>query len=73
MLKVNILLPQTLNQIGGLGERHVAVIVAMDEEHRRLPSRHRRHRRRIKRQLGRLFCVGRITGAAGPDLEAEAI
>ena len=60
LLDLDILLPQPLHQVGGLREGHVAVVVAMHEEHRRLPSRHGRHRRRIKRQLHRLFVVRRV-------------
>src|SRR4029077_7780386 len=54
LLDLYVLLPQPLHQVTGLREWHVAVIVAMHEEHGRLPSRHGRHRRRIKRQLHRL-------------------
>src|SRR5258708_3852392 len=39
LLDVNILPPQALYQISGLGERNVAVVVAVHEEHRRLPHR----------------------------------
>ena len=33
--------PQPLNQIRGLGEVHVAIIIAVDQQHWRLPFIHR--------------------------------
>ena len=55
LLQVDILLAQALDQVSCLGERHVAVVVAVHEKHRRLPRSRRRHGRRIKRQLLRVL------------------
>src|SRR4029077_17113545 len=60
LLKLDILPSQPLHQVNSLLERHVAIVITVNKQHWRPPSRHRRHWRRIKRQLHRLFCVGRI-------------
>src|SRR5579871_511960 len=64
LLDVNVLAAQALNQVSGLGERNVAVIIAMHEKHRRLPRCRRRHGRRIERQLLRFFGVRRIAATS---------
>ena len=37
LLKLDILLTQTTGEIDHLAERYVAVVIALDEQHRRLP------------------------------------
>src|ERR1051325_4483443 len=37
LLKFHVLPAQSLHQVGGLSERNIAVIIAMDQQHRRAP------------------------------------
>src|SRR5215467_12377598 len=60
LFKVDALLPQALNQVGGLLEGHVAVVVTMDQQDRRLPLGHSGNRRRIKGELDRVPVVRRF-------------
>src|SRR5678809_1632223 len=40
-----------------LAETHVAIVVAVNQKHRRLPTRDRRHRRRLPRHVKRLLNI----------------
>ncbi len=46
-LERHMIFSQALREIDGLAERHVAIVVALDQQHRRLPQLHRGVRRRF--------------------------
>ena len=54
LFKFDIALAQFANQINGLIERDVAVVVAMNQQHRRFPFFDRRYGRRFAPQFDQL-------------------
>jgi hypothetical protein len=62
LLKGHALGPQALHQVDGLAELDVAIIIAMNQQHRRPPPGDPRHRRRLTCLLHRL---GRIVPSPG--------
>src|SRR5215467_6226376 len=52
LLDAHSALPQSRNQVHSLGEIHVSVVIAVNEQHRRFPLVHRRNRGGVVGQLG---------------------
>ncbi len=63
---------QALHQVGALAEGHVAVVVAVDDQHGRAPLRHVGHGRRLPGHAGGRLGVGGTLVAVGVEPLAHA-
>ena len=70
LLDRNAFLEKPAFEIDRLLEVDRSIVVAVDEEHRRLPRRHGRHRRRLERHLERLAQIG-LGDAVADDRASE--